>query len=195
VAAAVVLAGGLLAGCQASLMAVTSGQIGCPPSDITISDHALPALSATPAEGEARTWTAECQGRHYFCSQTRFQTSCTEEAGEAAARASQAPVGDPAGAPDREDTRVCEAASTHVDEFAKYWAARSPGGKALDELPQPRDFVVVCRAMPENVQRCLHSGYVAAHLKACEAVLLRLEPPLRNKIDGLFLEAEATGHK
>jgi hypothetical protein len=99
-----------------------------------------------------------------------------------------APVAAPA-VPQREDARVCEAASAHVADFAKYWASHSINAKPLEELPQTPDFVAVCHAMPENVQRCMHSGYRAAHMKGCDAVLLRLDTALRNKVDGLFLEA------
>ncbi len=160
---------------------VTSGHIGCAPHDIKISDEDV--------TGSTRTWTAECNGRHYFCSATGHDISCTEN-GDAVAATASTPAAAARADSDRDDTAVCEAAYAHVAEFATYWATRSEGSKPLDEAPARRDFVAVCRGMPENVQRCMHSGYLAVHGKACEAVLLRLEPTARSKVDGLFLEAE-----
>ena len=67
---------GLLLGC-ASLESVTSGQIGCATSHITITDDA-PGWNM-------RTWTAECHGKTYFCtgiSGNSSQISCTEAEGE-----------------------------------------------------------------------------------------------------------------
>jgi hypothetical protein len=55
-------------------------------------------------------------------------------------------------------------------------------------VPSPRDFVEVCRALPERVQRCLDARYREAHEKSCLAVLKRLDPGEKNKIDSLFLE-------
>jgi hypothetical protein len=46
--------------------------------------------------------------------------------------------------------------------------------------------------MPENVQRCMHSMYVNAHDQACDAVLSRLDPWDRRKVDALFLEAQSS---
>jgi hypothetical protein len=91
---------------------------------------------------------------------------------------------------DRDDARTCDAAYAIVDGFAAYWV-RASNGKLLDEKTSKRDFVTTCRAMPENVQRCLHEKYRVAHAQACEAVLARLEPSNRRKIDSLFLQAPA----
>ena len=198
VGAAGIVTIGATAGC-ASLPGMTSGQIGCAADNIAISDVEW-------ASSHVKTWKAECLGRHYFCTvilSRSEEVSCKQDADEAAGvvrpstanDARRPTAADPAEASEREDTRVCEAAYAHVGEFATFWAARSPGSKALDELPQQRDFAAVCHAMPESVQRCMHSGFLAIHKKACEAVLLRLEPPVRNRIDGLFLEAETTDHK
>jgi hypothetical protein len=164
------------AGCL-SLAGITSGHIGCARDEITISDET--------SGGRSRTWTAECNGRRYFCSGDR-QVACTEDG----ARAPELARAAAPSSSDRDDTAVCEAAYAHVADFATYWATHSDGSKSLDEAPARRDFLAVCRAMPENVQRCMHSGYLAVHGKACEAVLLRLEPTARSKVDGLFLEAE-----
>lgn len=52
------------------LQSVTSGQIGCPADKIVIADEA--------GEGTgARTWTAQCNGRTYYCSATP-QIACRE---------------------------------------------------------------------------------------------------------------------
>ena len=90
---------------------------------------------------------------------------------------------------ERQDTRVCEAAFKEMPQFAGYWVKHSPNGKALDELPEQRDFVTTCQSMPENVQRCVHSGYRNVHAKACDAVLSRLNAIQRSRFDALFLEA------
>jgi hypothetical protein len=91
--------------------------------------------------------------------------------------------------PTREDSNVCGAAYAHVADFGKYWAAHSPNAKPLPELPQANDFTAACNELPGAVQRCMHSGYRAVHAKACDAVLLRLDPGQRNKVDAMFLEA------
>jgi hypothetical protein len=59
----------------ASLASLTSGQIGCPVSDITVLNDS-PGLSS-------RTWTALCNGKMYFCSavpagQNGMNVSCKE---------------------------------------------------------------------------------------------------------------------
>jgi len=46
--------------------------------------------------------------------------------------------------------------------------------------------------MPENIQRCMHASYRSAHADRCDAVLLRLDAPTRDKVDGLFLKAPAS---
>jgi hypothetical protein len=102
------------------------------------------------------------------------------------ASAARAPIAKP------EDALLCEAAYALVDGFAAYWV-RISQGKLLDEKASKRDFTTVCRAMPENVQRCMHEKYRTAHAQACDAVLLRLEPVARSKVDSLFLQA--TGAK
>lgn len=73
-------------GC-ASLESVTSGQIGCAESDITISND---------EQGwNSRTWTAECHGKTYYCSgqgggkYNSGQVSCAEAEGEVARKDQQ----------------------------------------------------------------------------------------------------------
>jgi hypothetical protein len=75
-----------------------------------------------------------------------------------------------------------------VKETASFWAGLSPDAKRLPELPSQADFVEVCRALPDRVQRCLEARYREAHDKACLAVLRRLETGEKNKVDSLFLE-------
>jgi hypothetical protein len=75
-----------------------------------------------------------------------------------------------------------------VKETAAFWAQLYPDAKRLDEPPSPRDFLEVCRALPERVQRCLDARYRDAHPKPCLAVLRRLDAGEKNKIDSLFLE-------
>jgi hypothetical protein len=58
VAAALFITG--LSGCGVNLAAITSGQIGCAESDITISDD--------ESGYHTRTWVADCGGKTYYCS-------------------------------------------------------------------------------------------------------------------------------
>lgn len=83
---------------------------------------------------------------------------------------------------------ACSVAFASVKETAGLWASLAPEAKRLDETPSRRDFVEVCRALPERVQRCLDARYREAHDKPCLAVLKRLETGEKNKIDSLFLE-------
>jgi hypothetical protein len=83
---------------------------------------------------------------------------------------------------------LCASAHTSVKETAAYWAALYPEAKRLEDPPAERDFIEVCRALPERVQRCLDAKYRGAHPKPCLAVLRRLDTGEKNKIDSLFLE-------
>ena len=82
----------------------------------------------------------------------------------------------------------CVAAQASVPETSAFWAQLYTEAKRLEEAPSPRDFGEVCRALPERVQRCLDARYREAHAKPCLAVLRRLEPAEKNRIDSLFLE-------
>ena len=67
-----------LSGCAANLPRVSSGLIGCPEKEITVSDDDSDFMGS-------RTWTATCRGRRYFCnvtkvSQTSSTLACTPEA-------------------------------------------------------------------------------------------------------------------
>ncbi len=53
------------AGCGPNLAAISSGEIGCSPEEITITHDQA-------AVGE-RTWNAECAGHTYYCSAIRIQ--------------------------------------------------------------------------------------------------------------------------
>ena len=91
----------------------------------------------------------------------------------------------------REDTRTCEAGARFAADFGSYWVAHATG-KPLASPPRHDDFVAVCRAMPDNVQRCLHAEYRNANADACDAVLQRLGVAERARIDGLYLQAPLT---
>lgn len=73
-----------LSACTAGLPARSSGHIGCPESDITISNF----------EGGfyTRTWTAHCHDKDYFCSEAleSKQVAC-KEAGASATASSPPP--------------------------------------------------------------------------------------------------------
>ncbi|MBI2389252.1 MAG: hypothetical protein HYV09_06525 [Deltaproteobacteria bacterium] len=67
----------LVASTSCSPRAVTSGQIGCPASEITITND--------ESGWSTRTWTAHCRGKTYYCSshsgggsQATAQVSCKE---------------------------------------------------------------------------------------------------------------------
>jgi hypothetical protein len=59
---------------------MSAGEIGCPREEIIIYDDHL--------RWGGGSWTAECQGRTYFCSAVAGDTSCTQQAqgGEIVAR-------------------------------------------------------------------------------------------------------------
>jgi hypothetical protein len=86
------------------------------------------------------------------------------------------------------DGNTCAAAHGTVRDTGTFWAQLYPEAKRLEEAPSQRDFVEVCRALPDRVQRCLDARYREAHAKPCLAVLRRLEPGEKNRIDSLFLE-------
>jgi hypothetical protein len=92
-----------------------------------------------------------------------------------------------------EDQRACGLAFRQAADFATYYERVLPHGPRLEALPTRRDFVAVCRKLPENVQPCLHDKYREEHAKACDAVVTRLEPGDRRRLDGLFFEAQGSG--
>lgn len=66
-----------VSGCV-TLEAMSSGEVGCPPEQITVTDQ--------QSSLGGRTWTAQCEGRTYYCSLhggEGSQTSCTPEGGSA----------------------------------------------------------------------------------------------------------------
>jgi hypothetical protein len=94
---------------------------------------------------------------------------------------------------ERDDTRVCEAASRFAQGFGDYWTNKVETGKRLKDPVQPNDFAAVCHGMADNVQRCMHEKYREVHAEACDAVLMRLDGASRSRINGLFIEADAKG--
>jgi len=65
-------------GCaDVDLRGVSSGQIGCSPADIRVSNDEM--------GWGTRTWTADCGGKRYFCSAVRVgrddQVNCTGRRG------------------------------------------------------------------------------------------------------------------
>jgi len=62
-------------GCT-TLPELSSGEIGCPADEVTISDHEM--------SWRSDTWTAECRGRRFYCTgvppaEGGVTVSCTEE--------------------------------------------------------------------------------------------------------------------
>lgn len=112
---------GLMPGCMPSHETRSAGQVGCSPDEITISNEQTHFALLQSAE----TWTAECHGRTFVCTQmnetgedqgaaallTSKQVTCAEEPespleerrrealqAQALARASQPPAPPPTGA-------------------------------------------------------------------------------------------------
>lgn len=69
-----------LFGCRPSRESVTAGQVGCNPDEIQISDE-----NSSMGWGQsAETWTAECNGRTFVCSQLDTSTTALVSNGKAA---------------------------------------------------------------------------------------------------------------
>jgi hypothetical protein len=66
-----------LGACHASRQSVSSGQIGCDPSEISISQGETHLGYGENAE----TWVAECQGRRFYCSRLNTATGTGKDAG------------------------------------------------------------------------------------------------------------------
>jgi len=66
---------GLVSGCSVTgkLKDISSGQTGCAPSDVKISEENVGMFNSTP------TWMAECEGTKYVCSAAGKQFTCKEK--------------------------------------------------------------------------------------------------------------------
>jgi len=131
------------AGCVPSLETRSAGQVGCSPEEISISDDRTHFGLLQSAE----TWTAECHGRTFICTQmnetesgdrgglsplmTSKQVSCTEEA--------ESPVA--------EHTR--EARQAQAIAMASQPRPLPPTGAAGFELGQP---------LEDAERRCVAAG-------------------------------------
>ena len=71
--AAALLLGGCFTPTAQQYAKATSGLIGCPSNEITISDQEASMKSGT------MEWRAECRGRKFLCSGAGKQYSCTPE--------------------------------------------------------------------------------------------------------------------
>jgi hypothetical protein len=80
VLAAALLSGGCFTPTAQQYRAATSGLIGCPSDEITISDEKASMKSNT------MEWRAECRGQKFFCSGTGKQYSCRPELAASAAK-------------------------------------------------------------------------------------------------------------
>jgi hypothetical protein len=138
--------------------------------------------SQTTPDGYANNGTgyANAPNEVTIACTTGGQLVSSKPAAPSAPPASAAPTADANGS--------CATAHVSVKETAAFWSQLYPDAKRLDEPPSERDFAEVCKALPERVQRCLDARYRDAHAKPCLAVLKRLEPGEKNKIDALFLE-------
>jgi hypothetical protein len=80
------LAAMTLAACAGQIQRASSGQIGCPSEEITISDKSRGWSSVT--------WTASCRGNTYYCSAVSTgkdgeQISCKQEVAKSSAPTAQ----------------------------------------------------------------------------------------------------------
>jgi hypothetical protein len=98
--------GSLLVGCAPSREALTAGEVGCRPSELSVHDEA----SSTGWAQSADTWIAECHGRRFICTEVMTSgidfgwlfsdsvdsrdsdVSCHEELSTQPERAAQAPA-------------------------------------------------------------------------------------------------------
>jgi hypothetical protein len=89
-----------LGACHASRESVSSGQIGCDPSQISISESETHLGWGDNSE----TWVAECEGRRFYCSRLNTatggkyggmssQVSCKEALSQASSEGSNGPTG------------------------------------------------------------------------------------------------------
>jgi hypothetical protein len=156
-------------------------------SEVCAGEYAVIAQASTP-DGYANN------GSGYANSPLEITVACKSGGipPAASAAASAAPAGaasvTPSGGAPPADGGPCAEAFASVKDTATFWSQLYPDAKRLEESPSQRDFVEVCRAVPERVQRCLDARYRAAHEKPCLAVLRRLDPSEKNRIDSLFLE-------
>ena len=117
----------------------SSGQVGCPPDEITITEKRDGAFNLV--------WKAQCRGNTYFCT-FGDPTSCTKEAGTADAQtptppAAEAPV---AGGGCQYDTqckgeRICDAGRCVDPTTTRTDAAPEPAPAPTPEVgptPPPR---------------------------------------------------------
>jgi hypothetical protein len=141
--------------------------------------------STSQMDGYANNGTGYAQTPH------EIVIACRAGAPTASASSAPAPPKAPMTTPSTEPASAastCAAAHGSVKQTAAFWSQLYPDAKRLDEPPSQRDFLEVCRALPERVQRCLDARYREAHPKPCLAVLRRLDAGEKNKIDSLFLE-------
>ncbi len=122
-------------------------------------------------------------GTGYAATPEEMLIACRSSPPRASASAAPAPPAEP-----HPEASPCAAAHASVGETATFWAQLYPEARRLEEAPSQRDFLEVCRALPERVQRCLDARYREAHTKPCLAVLRRLAPDEKNRMDSLFLE-------
>jgi hypothetical protein len=141
--------------------------------------------SSSQMDGYANNGTGYAQTPH------EIVIACRAGGGGTGSSSASAPPKAPPATPSAEPASAastCAAAHRSVKETAAFWAQLHPDAKRLDEPPSQRDFLEVCRALPERIQRCLDAGYRDAHPKPCLAVLRRLDAGEKNKVDSLFLE-------
>ena len=71
------------------------------------------------------------------------------------------------------EVSLCASAHTSVKETAAYWAGLYPEAKRLEDFPAERDFIEVCRALPEHIQAYLEAKYRDTHAGGLLLAVLR----------------------
>lgn len=124
-------------GCVSTLAAVSSGQVGCPESEIEILDHS-PGLVCT-------TWVAACRGQRFFCSSLSgthsIQVSCSPQQRPMMAnayRTASSPTGCQHDGQCKGD-RICQSGRCVDPHPDKATAAKLPSSPAKEET-RPRTF-------------------------------------------------------
>jgi hypothetical protein len=130
----------LLADCRPSRESMSAGEVGCAPSDITISGEE----SSMGFAQSSATWIAECGGRTYFCTEvltageksSQSQVSCKENGADSerasepnsAAPAAAKKVEPPAGAAGFELGATLESSQKACEGAGNTWEAAQAGG-------------------------------------------------------------------
>ncbi|MBI5548339.1 MAG: hypothetical protein HY901_31035 [Deltaproteobacteria bacterium] len=88
--------------------------------------------------------------------------------------AMQAAMAAPKGAND------CESAYNGMKAMAEVLKAKMPQGQQK-ELPSKEKFVVSCKELPVEIQKCMSFGYAMEHAQQCQEAQAKLDPKALEK--------------